>query len=397
MKKGLLYSTILDQEQRAIKLFLILFYSIGFTYDGFYFYLYPKYIKHTDIGLAEGGLSYGLYIIQLALLPIAFYLIRHNKPEKIKYIYLYVYLVIFTLNDLMVFAGNDIDYEPSNIGEALFVLFSPIFLNKRYFWIVFTAVIAKGLLLFAAIQQPKAIMPMVLYPILAALSLLMLTRFISYVNAIRNSLNMQMEGIVKGIVATLELKDPYTRGHSERVAHYSLLLAKRLGLFTEDDLKSFYYACLLHDVGKVNIPDHILTKPGPLTKEEFEIIKTHPTVGVNAIKDIEGVKDSVEVVLHHHERWDGRGYPHQLAGEQIPLKARITALADAFDAMTTQRSYREALTLEEAYERILQGKGSQFDPKIVDIFQEMFPLLANYVRSEPSRAVEGRTGSTLNV
>jgi HD-GYP domain-containing protein (c-di-GMP phosphodiesterase class II) len=191
-----------------------------------------------------------------------------------------------------------------------------------------------------------------------------------------------MEGIVKGIVATLELKDPYTRGHSERVAHFSLEIAKRLNRFSEEEIKSYYYACLLHDVGKVSIPDHILTKPSSLTDNEFEIIKTHPVVGVNAIKHIEGLQDSVSVILHHHERWDGRGYPDKLAGEEIPLMARITAVADAFDAMTTKRSYRDALSLEEAYDRIVQGKGTQFDPLIVEVFQEAFPSLAQYVQAE---------------
>lgn len=392
MHKGLLYSTVLNQEQRAIKLFLVLFYVIGFSFDAFYFYIFPKYMSHTrEIGLPSGGFGYGLYLIQIALLPIAVYLIRTQRPTVIKYVYLYTYLAAAVINDLIVYIGTDKSYDSSNVGEVLFVLFSPIFLNKKYFWIVIGGLTCKYVLLLAAIRQPTLILPLVLYPILSSMSYIMLNRFIGYVNAIRDSFNWQMEGIVKGIVATLELKDPYTRGHSERVAHFSLEIAKRLNRFSDEEMKSYYYACLLHDVGKVSIPDHILTKPSSLTDNEFEIIKTHPVVGVNAVKHIEGLQDSVSVILHHHERWDGRGYPDKLAGEEIPLMARITAIADAFDAMTTKRSYRDALSLEEAYDRIVQGKGTQFDPSIVEVFQEAFPSLARYVQAEHGKET-GFTG-----
>jgi HD-GYP domain-containing protein (c-di-GMP phosphodiesterase class II) len=397
MHKGLLYSTVLNQEQRAIKLFLVLFYVIGFSFDAFYFYIYPKYMSHTrEIGLPSGGFGYGIYLIQLALLPIAVYLIRKQRPTVIKYVYIYAYLAATVINDLIVYIGTDKSYDSSNVGEVLFVLFSPIFLNKKYFWIVIGGLTCKYVLLFAAIRQPTLILPLALYPILSSMSYIMLNRFIGYVNAIRDSFNWQMEGIVKGIVATLELKDPYTRGHSERVAHFSLEIAKRLNRFSEEEIKSYYYACLLHDVGKVSIPDHILTKPSSLTDNEFEIIKTHPVVGVNAIKHIEGLQDSVSVILHHHERWDGRGYPDKLAGEEIPLMARITAVADAFDAMTTKRSYRDALSLEEAYDRIVQGKGTQFDPLIVEVFQEAFPSLAQYVQTEHGK-VAGFSGKNALV
>lgn len=389
MQKGLLYSTVLNQEQRAIKLFLVLFYAIGFSFDTFYFYIYPKYMSSArEIGLPAGGIGYGIYAVQLALLPVAVYLLRKQRPAVIKYVYFYTYLAVSLINDLIVYIGSDRMYESSNVAEVMFVLFSPIFLNKKYFWIVIGGLMFKCLLLFAAIRQPALILPLALYPILSSMAYIMLNRFIGYVNAIRDSYNWQMEGIVKGIVATLELKDPYTRGHSERVADFSLELAKRLNRFTEEELKAYYYACLLHDVGKVSIPDQILTKPSSLTEQEFEIIKTHPVVGVNAIRHIDGLQDTVSVVLHHHERWDGRGYPDKLAGEDIPLLARITAVADAFDAMTTRRSYREALSSDEAYERIVQGKGSQFDPAVVELFQEAYPDLVRYIQSEREQTAE---------
>lgn len=383
MHKGLLDTTVKNQEQRAIRLFLLLFYGIGFSFDAFYFYFFPKYVSHSrEIGLPTGGIGYGIYIFQIALLPVAVYFSRKQRPDLIKYAYLYTYLVIAVFNDLFTYIGTDKIYESSNVAEVLFVLFSPIFLNKKYFWTVIGGITAKYVVLLLSLRQPGLILPLALYPILSAMSYIILNRFIGYVNAIRDSYNGQMEGIVKGIVATLELKDPYTRGHSERVADFSLMLAKRLNRFTEEEMKSYYYACLLHDVGKVSIPDHILTKPSSLTEKEYQIIQTHPVVGVNAIRHIDGLQNHVSVVLHHHERWDGKGYPDGLKGEQIPLLARITAIADAFDAMTTKRSYREAMTVEEAYERILQGQGTQFDPMIVQVFQDVFPQFEQYVRTE---------------
>ncbi|RKN86725.1 HD-GYP domain-containing protein [Paenibacillus ginsengarvi] len=386
MHKGLLDTTVMNQEQRAIRLFLLLFYGIGFSFDAFYFYVYPKFISHSrEIGVPSGGLGVGIYIVQLALLVVAVYLSRQQKPSYIKYVYLYTYVFVSVVNDLVVYLSSDIVYDSSNVAEVLFVLFSPIFLNKKYFWTVIGLITAKYVILLLALRQPGLILPLALYPILSAMSYIMLNRFYGYVGAIRDSYSGQIESIVKGIVATLELKDPYTRGHSERVAHFSLLLAKRLNQYTEEEMKAYYYACLLHDIGKVNIPDHILTKPSTLSQQEYEIIQTHPVVGVNAIKHIDGLQDSISVVLHHHERWDGRGYPSGLKGEQIPYLARITAVADAFDAMTSKRSYRDALTVDEAYKRIVEGRGTQFDPQVVQLFIEVYPEFVQYVKEEQKR------------
>ena len=137
------------------------------------------------------------------------------------------------------------------------------------------------------------ILPIILFLVFSIMAFILLTRIKGYVNSIKYSYDKQLEGIVKGVIATLELKDPYTRGHSERVACYALSLAKQIGKYSNEELKEFNYACLLHDIGKINIPDHILMKPSKLTEEEFNIIKQHPSVGAEAIKNIDGLKTNI--------------------------------------------------------------------------------------------------------
>ncbi|WP_127579703.1 HD-GYP domain-containing protein [Paenibacillus koleovorans] len=383
MQKGLLHQTVIDQELRAVKLFLVLYYLLQVIFDYSLYYLFPG-VFSTNRSFNEGGLGYFLYIIELALLPYAIYLIRQKNPFPIKYLYLGVFLLATMTNDIMMYWGVEEKYQSGNIGELLFLFFTPIFLNRRYFFYVMACFILKYAITGIVLMQSIVIVPISLTIVISSITYILLNRFLDYVKAVRESYNVQMEEIVKGIVATLELKDPYTRGHSERVAHFSLLLAHRMGQFSEEELKLFYYACLLHDVGKVNIPDYILTKPSSLTEAEYDIIKSHPVVGANAMKGIEGLKDSVEVILHHHEHWDGNGYPDQLLGDEIPILARITSVADAFDAMTTMRSYRDALPVEEAYRRIIDGKGKQFDPRVVEAFQEIFPLWVDYIKQRDS-------------
>ena len=167
------------------------------------------------------------------------------------------------------------------------------------------------------------------------------------------------------LVKAMEYHDNYTRGHSQRVAEISAFLAESLGL----DKEKIYWAALLHDIGKIGIPQHILNKEGPLDEEEFELIKQHPIKGYELIKDTEGFEDIAKIVLHHHERWDGNGYPAGLKDGEIPLESRIIFLADSFDAMTSVRSYRKTpLSTSEALEEIKRCSGTQFDPEVVKAF-----------------------------
>uniref|UniRef100_A0A7C3WWI0 Transporter substrate-binding domain-containing protein n=1 Tax=Dictyoglomus turgidum TaxID=513050 RepID=A0A7C3WWI0_9BACT len=168
------------------------------------------------------------------------------------------------------------------------------------------------------------------------------------------------------LVKTLEYYDKYTQGHSERVAKYAVKVAEKLDLPPEK-IKKIYWASLLHDIGKIYVPQSILNKNGRLTQEEFEIIKIHPIKSEEILKQVDEFKDLAEIVRHHHERWDGLGYPDGLSAYEIPLESRIIAMSDAFDAMTSERPYKRAMTLEEAILEIEKNKGKQFDPQIAEI------------------------------
>jgi putative two-component system response regulator len=182
---------------------------------------------------------------------------------------------------------------------------------------------------------------------------------------------------IKSISSALDAKDTYTHGHSMRVTLYSLILANQMENQTEDFLEEIETAGLLHDIGKIGVPENILCKPGKLTDEEFEIMKNHPGQGKKMLNGIKKLNAVAEWLSTHHERWDGRGYPLGLKAEEIPLTARIIAIADTYDAMTSSRSYRKALSHEIAFNEIKNCAGTQFDPDMVDIFiksQEEFRL-----------------------
>lgn len=183
-------------------------------------------------------------------------------------------------------------------------------------------------------------------------------------------LNDSYKNTVSALSNAVDARDPYTAGHSERVTKISMLLGTTLDL-PEKELADLEYAALFHDIGKIGIPDYILHKTGKLTDEEFEIIKKHPEMGVNILKSIDFLAESLPIIKHHHEKFRGKGYPDNINGEDIPLGARIIAIADTYDAMTTDRPYRQGLSHETAVEEILRNKGLQFDDKLVDAFMEI--------------------------
>lgn len=186
---------------------------------------------------------------------------------------------------------------------------------------------------------------------------------------------------IKSIAFALDAKDQYTHGHSMRVTLYSLALAKALNL-PDDLLEEIETTGLLHDIGKIAIPEKILLKPGKLTDEEFEVIKKHPELGEHLVNGIGKLKLISNWMKYHHERFDGRGYPEGLVGEEIPISSRIIAIADTYDAMTSSRSYRPALSHEDAINEINRCSGSQFDPKLAELFISISEEI-DLIKSDP--------------
>ncbi len=175
------------------------------------------------------------------------------------------------------------------------------------------------------------------------------------------------ESIVFSLARTVEAKDHYTIGHLRRMENYSERLALAAGI-TVEEIISIRYGAILHDVGKIRISEQLLNKPGALTPEEFARVKLHPEYSAQMISHMRFAARVMPIVLGHHEKWDGSGYPQGLRGEQIPIGARIVSIVDAYDAMTTDRPYRRALSQEEALRRLRARSGSQWDPKLVEIF-----------------------------
>ncbi len=186
-------------------------------------------------------------------------------------------------------------------------------------------------------------------------------------------LSEDLQRVVRALTETVEARDEYTGGHLQRVQRFALDVGRRLGL-APHELELLHIASTLHDIGKIAIPEAILNKPAGLDPEERTVIERHPEIGARMLERIDGLREAAPLVLHHQERWDGKrdvrfpGYPTGLGGEEIPLGARIIAVVDCFDAMTTDRPYRRALDFDEARERLLRERGGQFDPEVVDTF-----------------------------
>ncbi|WP_241241298.1 HD-GYP domain-containing protein [Fervidobacterium sp. 2310opik-2] len=196
-----------------------------------------------------------------------------------------------------------------------------------------------------------------------------MTSFIATHTYLSNQGRFQKDMIIT-MIRILEYHDPYTKGHSKNVANLASLLAEKLGL-SDEMIKKTYWAALVHDIGKIVIPSSILNKEGKLTIEEFEVIKKHPVYGHDFLSTSDELKELGKYVLHHHERWDGKGYPAGLSKEDIPLISRIISVVDAWDAMRSDRPYRKGLPEEIAKKELIEHSGVQFDPNIVKAFLEI--------------------------
>ena len=187
--------------------------------------------------------------------------------------------------------------------------------------------------------------------------------------------------VMEALARTIDAKDKYTNGHSERVAIYSRMLAYRMGLSDEDQEKA-YYMGLLHDIGKIGIPNEIINKTTKLTDEEFELMQSHPLLGYNILKDIHSMPELAQGARWHHEFYNGNGYPEGIPGSELPVLVRIISVADSYDAMTSNRSYRKYLPQETARAEIEKGIGIQFDPDIAKCMLEIIDLDHSYALHE---------------
>ncbi len=192
-----------------------------------------------------------------------------------------------------------------------------------------------------------------------------------------HDINTMFFDTVKVLANAIEVKDTYTKGHVDRVMDYSVFIAKKMN-FSKTQVEQIKIAAVLHDIGKIGVPDDILNKPSKLSDEEFEVIKLHPMKGFEIIKDIPALKNISVHVKQHHERMDGKGYPEGLYDGQISMEAKIISVADAFDAMTSDRPYRKGMTYEKAVEIILENQGSQFDAKVVSVFLDVLKEQENF-------------------
>lgn len=207
------------------------------------------------------------------------------------------------------------------------------------------------------------------------------------------SQDAQAIGIVRTLIALVNVRDGYTYGHSERVAEYAEVIASGMNL-GEHLVKLVRYAGILHDVGKIEVPKEILMKPTSLTNEEREVIERHPVYGAKIIEPVRGLKDVIAIVRHHHERFDGKGYPGKLRGDGIPLAARVLAVADSFDAMRADRPYRNGLPLDDAIAELQRNAGTQFDPEVVDVLARALKYQDQAPRRDRQRTNEGMEAKT---
>jgi putative nucleotidyltransferase with HDIG domain len=199
-------------------------------------------------------------------------------------------------------------------------------------------------------------------------------------------LNPGFHDTIERLALSLEEKDTYTGGHSVRVGDMAYYMAREIGL-RGLELEKVHIAAHLHDIGKICIPEYILNKKEPLSKAEWELIKQHPVTGYNILKNYNELAIFADIILHHHERWDGKGYPSKLEGAEIPLGSRIIAVCDTIDAMTSDRPYRQAFSFEETKNEIKINKSRQFDPDIVDALEDLWGFFKNQIFSHSKKAV----------
>ena len=290
------------------------------------------------LSAAAAGLVYGTLLR----------LVGRSFPDGLAVLAIAVAAVVYTLLNRVMVSVTVALSSREPLRSALKSLGPATALEIPYVGI---AVLGAVILMFAS---PWALVLMAVPALVARYALLSFQR-----------LDEAYDRLVRSFVKAIEVKDLYTRGHSERVSELSVAVAEELGIAYEER-RLTRYAALLHDVGKIGVPLCVINKPGPLDDTEFEQIKQHPTIGAEILGDIDFLAPAIDIVRFHHERLDGRGYPHGIGGDDLSLIVRIVTAVDAFDAMTSTRSYRRAFSVTEAVEELRRCAGRQFDPGVVE-------------------------------
>lgn len=345
-----------------------------------------KLVFTTWIGTALSGLFVVLFTIYGAKQPPTIHLVYLLAAIILAYlplIIVYQYISIMGRRLIFLFTTSVvlgmIYFVAPYIGQVIFYIvpiYAVLFKKKLYFVCSFLfSIVCYGI---ALVLQPElSFVP--LYELLQLIVFLIysvILYFVSTISVKQEKLNSMYTKTMEALVLAIEAKDEYTRGHSTRVSEYSMIIGATLKNYGFSvDLEVLRISSLLHDIGKVNIPSEILQKKEKLSKEEYEIIKKHPTLGAEIARSLEFPEEITEPILYHHERMDGYGYPHGLQSEEIPLLARIIAIADTFDALTTNRPYRKAYSIEEAKQIIIENSSTQFDEKLIPYFHECFSTL----------------------
>ena len=336
-------------------------------------------------------------VIMLAPIPLLFYVdsIQHGRYKKLFELIEWIALLNLNISSILQFA-EIADYLDTMIvshvilvvaGVAIFITFVLDYRKGKIQEYVYS-VIGIFVALLGTLLEVSSV-----YVVVSATGVflgtgLTLFLFLTLIKTIKDMRNLeeqrhkeQMESrrkqtetmslqMIQTLSTTIEAKDEYTKGHSLRVAEYSALIARELG-WNDKEVANLKNAAYMHDVGKIGVPDTILNKPTKLLDEEYEIIKKHTTIGAEILNNVTLIEHVKEVAKYHHERYDGCGYPEKLSGEDIPIHARIVALADSYDAMNSKRIYRNSLSADVIYNEILKNRGLQFDPEITDIFLKM--------------------------
>lgn len=286
-----------------------------------------------------------------------------------------------------VMAQNADDIE-SDVSEPFDIIIRPTLFQRWYFWLILALLFLLTLYLIinqrmAYLQRMRLMLENMVHERTKELTDLknnlekQVVQRTKELNDQKNKVQILSTEITNALVSTIDAKDKYTNGHSKRVAKYSGMLAEKLGK-SEDEISMITYAGLLHDIGKIGVPDTIINKKDKLTDEEWEIVKEHPVKGFEILESIESMPEIRYGARWHHERYDGKGYPDHIAGEEIPEIARIICVADSYDAMTSNRSYRKYLAQDVVREQIANGKGTQFDPLIADKMLEIIDADTEY-------------------